>query len=205
MAVINNMAGGRNNLESGLQTGLDIVATLAWMDWNSNESDMTSEEDSASSMSVGSGSISGILFTPWFLGMFAVVGFISVRRDKFQLGMILEDDSEESGPKESESEGKTLIDNYRARVLTLCALYVAQGIPWGFITVTFVTFLAVEGVCSKGVGIFTNSRNLTVVTEIPMGSGNRSLPISPVRKKTTLDFNRTNWNGFDTIFDVIHS
>ena len=30
--------------------------------------------------------------------------------------------------------------------MTLCALYVAQGIPWGFITVTFVTYLAVEGV-----------------------------------------------------------
>lgn len=149
VAVINTLAGGRNNLESGLQTGLDVVATLAWLDWNSNESNMTSEEDSASSMSVGSGSISGILFTPWFLGMFAVVGFISIRRDRFQLGMILEDDSEISGPKESDSEGKTLVDNYRARVLTLCALYVAQGIPWGFITVTFVTFLAVEGVAAK--------------------------------------------------------
>ena len=36
----------------------------------------------------------------------------------------------------------------RPRVLTLCALYVAQGIPWGFITVTFVTYLAVEGVAA---------------------------------------------------------
>ena len=33
-------------------------------------------------------------------------------------------------------------------MLTLCALYVAQGIPWGFITVTFVTYLAVEGVAA---------------------------------------------------------
>ena len=41
VAVINTLAGGRNNLESGLQTGLDVVATLAWLDWNSNESDMT--------------------------------------------------------------------------------------------------------------------------------------------------------------------
>ena len=44
-----------------------------------------------------------------------------------------------------------------------------------------------------------------MVTEIPMGSGNRSLPIPQVRKKKTLDFNRTNRNGLDTIFDVIHS
>ena len=47
---------------------------------------------------------------------------------------------------DSSSEGKTLVDSYRARVFTLCALYVAQGIPWGFITVTFVTFLAARGV-----------------------------------------------------------
>jgi PAT family beta-lactamase induction signal transducer AmpG len=143
------MAGGRNNLESGLQTGLDVIATLAWQDWSNDDSEMTDEEDSTSTMSIGTGSISGILFTPWFLGMFVVVGFISIRRDRYQLGMILEEDSELSGTEGSDSDGKTLVDNYRARVLTLCALYVAQGIPWGFITVTFVTFLAVEGVAAK--------------------------------------------------------
>ena len=143
------MAGGRNNLESGLQTGLDIVATLAWLDWNNNDSDVADEDDPTYSMSVGSGSISGILFSPWFLGMFVVVGFISVRRDRYQLGMILEEESAQSDSEGSESDGKTLVDNYRARVLTLCALYVAQGIPWGFITVTFVTFLAVDGVAAN--------------------------------------------------------
>ena len=149
VTVINTMAGGRNNLESGLQTGLDVIATLAWQDWSNGDSEMTDDDESASTMSVGTGSISGILFTPWFLGMFVVVGFISIRRDRYQLGMILEEDSELSGTESSDSDGKTLVDNYRARVLTLCALYVAQGIPWGFITVTFVTFLAVEGVAAK--------------------------------------------------------
>ena len=48
-----------------------------------------------------------------------------------------------------EGEGKTLVESYNARVLTLCALYVAQGIPWGFITVTFVTYLAAEGFAAK--------------------------------------------------------
>ena len=46
-------------------------------------------------------------------------------------------------------EGKTLVESYSARVFTLCALYVAQGIPWGFITVTFVTYLAAEGFAAK--------------------------------------------------------
>ena len=28
------------------------------------------------------------------------------------------------------------------RMLTLCGLYVAQGVPWGFVTVTFAAWLA---------------------------------------------------------------
>ncbi len=58
--------------------------------------------------------------------------------------MLEEEEEELEG--ESTSEGVTMTDSYRARVITLCALYVAQGIPWGFITVTFVTFLAARGV-----------------------------------------------------------
>ena len=53
----------------------------------------------------------------------------------------------------ADSEGETLVDSYRARVFTLCALYVAQGIPWGFMTVTFVTFLAAEGVAAKDLAL----------------------------------------------------
>ena len=34
IATLNQMAGGRDNVESGLQTGLDVVATYAWLDWN---------------------------------------------------------------------------------------------------------------------------------------------------------------------------
>ena len=104
------------------------------------------EDEENDTLSVGEDVISAVLFTPWFIGMFILVGFITSRRDKFQLGLAFEDDSVESSDEESTSDGKSLIDNYRARVLTLCALYVAQGIPWGFMTVTFVTYLAVEGV-----------------------------------------------------------
>ena len=110
---------------------------------NPNEPD---NDDDTSSMAVGSGSLSALLFSPWFIGIFAFVGFISLQRDRFQLGMVLEDDSEDITPGESSSDGSTLVDSYRARVLTLCALYVAQGIPWGFITIAFLTFLADKGV-----------------------------------------------------------
>ncbi len=102
--------------------------------------------DEASSMTVGSGSLSAFLFSPWFIGIFAFVGFVTLQRERFQLSMVLEDESEEIVSGDSSSDGTTLVDSYRARVLTLCALYVAQGIPWGFITIAFLTFLADKGV-----------------------------------------------------------
>ena len=149
VAVINNLAGGRTNLESGLQTGLNVVATMAWWDWNSSPEEQG--ESKSETMAIGSNSINGVLFLPWFLAMSLLVGFISTRPNKFQLGMIFEEESmdKENHHDITEDKGDTLIDNYKARVLTLCALYVAQGIPWGFITVTFVTYLAVEGVAAK--------------------------------------------------------
>ena len=98
-------------------------------------------------LSVGEGSVSIVLFAPWFVGMFLLVGYLVSRKERYHLGIILEEESNVE-MKSSSSEGKTLVESYRARVLTLCALYVAQGIPWGFITVTFVTYLAVEGVAA---------------------------------------------------------
>ena len=98
-------------------------------------------------LSVGDGTVSIVLFAPWFVGMFLLVGYLVSKKERYQLGVILEEESHVE-MKTSSSEGKTLVESYRARVLTLCALYVAQGIPWGFITVTFVTYLAVEGVAA---------------------------------------------------------
>lgn len=40
----------------------------------------------------------------------------------------------------------TLSENRSLRFATLCALYVAQGIPWGFVTVTFAAWLAGNGI-----------------------------------------------------------
>ena len=100
-----------------------------------------------SALSVGDGSVSIVLFAPWLVGMFLLVGYLVSRKERYHLGVILEEESSVE-MKSSSSEGKTLVESYRARVLTLCALYVAQGIPWGFITVTFVTYLAVEGVAA---------------------------------------------------------
>ena len=37
VTTVNTMAGGRSNVEAGLQTGLDIVATMVWWDWEPEE------------------------------------------------------------------------------------------------------------------------------------------------------------------------
>ncbi len=110
------------------------------------ENETEDEEENVSEVEVGEGNISLVLFLPWLLGVILFVGYIALHRDRFQLNVVLEEDSEDIENIDTSSEGETLVESYRARVLTLCALYVAQGIPWGFITVTFVTFLAARGV-----------------------------------------------------------
>ena len=44
-----------------------------------------------------------------------------------------------------DTPGTTLIDNAFRRRLTLCALYFAQGLPWGFMTVALASHLTEKG------------------------------------------------------------
>ena len=128
--------------------GTIIVEPMPVTEPEPEESDEQEEESSA--MAVGSGKISAILFTPWFIGAIVLVGFISTRADRFHLNLVLEEEIEAVLVDNDGKEiGETLVDSYRSRVVTLCALYVAQGIPYGFMTVTFVTFLAAEGFSAK--------------------------------------------------------
>ncbi|MDP6232677.1 MAG: MFS transporter [Candidatus Poseidoniaceae archaeon] len=119
------------------------VASLLVIDLTVTPAD--AHGDAASALAVGTGAIPSVIFAPVFIAMVALVAFITRHQDRFQLRFVLEEEEEEL-EGESTSEGVTMTDSYRARVITLCALYVAQGIPWGFITVTFVTFLAARGV-----------------------------------------------------------
>ena len=45
-----------------------------------------------------------------------------------------------------------LIDNKLARFSTLCALYFAQGFPWGFMTVALVAYLGEQGITLEETG-----------------------------------------------------
>ena len=161
VATVNQLAGGRMNVEAGLQTGLDIIAIMAWWDWDTTASGIVEEEEETTFE--GSGELSMIFFIPWLIGLLCLVGFITVRRDKYQLGFIIEEDEDGEYKPETEviSSGKSLVESYHSRVITLCVLYIAQGLPWGFITVTFVTFLAVEGVSAGMIA------NLLLVGTLP--------------------------------------
>lgn len=46
-----------------------------------------------------------------------------------------------------------LLEHRALRLVTLTALYVAQGIPWGFVTVGYIVLLADLGVDNTGVGV----------------------------------------------------
>ena len=126
--------------------GTIIVNPLPVNDTGSSEPSPSDMNDDNEDVSIGDGSIPFLWFAPWFIGVFCVVGFVTIRKDRFQLGIIFDKDEQELIEGSSESDGETLVDSYRARVLTLCALYVAQGLPSGFITVTLVTYLVTIGV-----------------------------------------------------------
>ena len=44
-----------------------------------------------------------------------------------------------------------LTDNRRMRLITLCAMYVGQGIPFGFLTITLVAYLAGRGMGTEAI------------------------------------------------------
>ena len=68
VTTLNTLAGGQHNVESGLQTGLDIVATMAWWDWTAPGSetnpDTTSTMSDQSSLAV----VASILLTLALIG-----------------------------------------------------------------------------------------------------------------------------------------
>ena len=48
-----------------------------------------------------------------------------------------------------------LVDNRKQRITLLCALYVAQGVPWGFMTIALISYLTDRGVGDAQAGGLT--------------------------------------------------
>ena len=107
---------------------------------------LNEDGEEAAALAVGDGSLPVFLFAGWIFPVAFLIGYVATKqRDRFHLDLDFGEPETEVDKGESSSDGETLVDSYRARVITLSALYVAQGVPWGFITVTMVTFLAAEG------------------------------------------------------------
>ena len=107
---------------------------------------LNADGDEATTLSVGEGSLPVVLFAGWIVPVVFLIGYASTKqRTRFHLDLDFSEPETAVLQGKSTSDGETLVDSYRARVITLSALYVAQGVPWGFITVTMVTFLAAEG------------------------------------------------------------
>ena len=107
---------------------------------------LNQDGEAITTMAVGDGSLPLFLFAAWIFPVVFLIAYISTKqRDRFHLDLDFGEPETQGVEGESTSDGETLVDSYRARVITLSLLYVAQGAPWGFITVTMVTFLAAEG------------------------------------------------------------
>ena len=107
---------------------------------------LNEDGEGESVLAVGDDSLPLFMFAAWIFLVVFLVGYVSTQqRERFHLDLDFGEPETEVVEGESTSDGETLVDSYRARVITLSALYVAQGVPWGFITVTMVTFLAAEG------------------------------------------------------------
>ena len=77
VTTINTMAGGQANVEQGLQTGLDIIATMAWWDWQTPEMLEAQEQDANAQTDGGSGSMSTFLIPLFWLTLLPVVFFLA--------------------------------------------------------------------------------------------------------------------------------
>ena len=82
VATINTLAGGRANVEQGLQTGLDIVATMVWWDWQTPEMLEAQEQDPSSQTDDVSGSMSTFLIPLFWLTLLPVVFFLAKSNKK---------------------------------------------------------------------------------------------------------------------------
>ena len=85
MTTLNTMAGGRANVEAGLQTGLDILATYAWKDVNVNGSEEDDSSPDLVTLAFGDSSLPGLMFVPIVLLAVGFVGYTLNDRERFGL------------------------------------------------------------------------------------------------------------------------
>ena len=98
--------------------------------------------------------LSGIIFAPFIIVAMLMTAYIfrQPRRSESNVEV------EASGADEIVWDGATLPDqlslttDWNTRALSLCALYLAQGIPSGFISFTLIAYLAEQGYSAAAIG-----------------------------------------------------
>ena len=129
-----------------------------------------------SEANLGKTSIGPILFIIPFLAVMALLGWVAYREDwmskqestePFDMGNwtsnslnkinpIIWGPEAISGTKKASKEwrkGGALTENKTRRVVTLCLMYFAQGLPWGFASVTFAAYLIDNGTPVEDIAI----------------------------------------------------
>jgi len=129
-----------------------------------------------SEANLGKTSIGPILFIIPFLAVMSLLGWVAYREDwmskkestePFNMGNwtsnslnkinpIIWGPEAISGTKKASKEwrkGGALTENKTRRVVTLCLMYFAQGLPWGFASVTFAAYLIDNGTPVEDIAI----------------------------------------------------
>ena len=145
VTTLNTMAGGRANVEAGLQTGLDILATYAWKDVNVNGSGEDDSSPDLVTLAFGDSSLPGLMFVPIVLLAVGFVGYTLNDRERFGLHPEVIGLTIVPLPPSDSGGGGTMVEDARARARILVVLYIAQGLPVGFVFVALAAFLAEAG------------------------------------------------------------
>ena len=117
------------------------------------------ENRPASLLLEGLTDLAGMLFLPIILLSMAATGYIFTQKRRSESNVEVEEagDDEFIWEDEGDAAGQpnlmtTMFAGMSAKALTLCSLYVAQGIPSGFISYTLIAYLAQQGFTAAEIG-----------------------------------------------------
>ena len=103
--------------------------------------------------------VSGMIFLPVILLSMAATGYIFTQKRRSESNVEVEEagDDEFVWEDEGDASGQpnlmtTMFAGVSAKAFTLCSLYVAQGIPSGFISYTLIAYLAQQGFTAAEIG-----------------------------------------------------
>ena len=118
------------------------------------------ENKPSSTLLAGLTNIAGGIFLPVILLSMAATGYIFTQKRRSESNLEVEEASDDEFVWEDEGDASgqsnlmttMFFGGMSAKALTLCSLYVAQGIPSGFISYTLIAYLAQQGFTAAEIG-----------------------------------------------------